>query len=414
MRTSLLTGAALAFISSCGTTPAVSVVHLGPGEHADAPRGDAVKIKRGAQEPFATLRGGFFVVRTSEDWHNLWAESQKDPPLPPTLDTSRSMLLLAVGETKDVIGMRVQKIVDTGEILHVVIHETKPGEGCTARVERPAFDAVIVDRIDKPVRFAVETDRAEACGAPPLPEATCRIGDSPKWESKLSAQPGDVIECTMTATSRGRFEVVDRVLRLDALPGGSAAKLAYTKGPTRGSFTIDVFGKYQVRAEATDEGGRQNSVVVPIEVLPPKTNDVLVELVWSNFDISDDPETFPRLELRAREPGPKGHECTAKVPLAGVCEAKVQGANTHMKILPAAKQMALTVVYTDERIEKGPSACIQLYTNGERTGEACDRKHRDPEEKWEIGTLDVATGKIVDPNAPKGGADAGAPDAGKK
>ena len=63
-------------------------------------------------------------------------------------------------------------------------------------------------------------------------------------------------------------------------------------------------------------------------------------------------------------------------------------------------------------MDKGPYVCIQLYTNGERTGETCDRKHRDPDEKWEIGTLDATTGKLVDPNAPKG--DAGAPDAGGK
>jgi hypothetical protein len=412
MRTSLLTGTALALITSCGTTPPVSVVHLGPGEHADSPRGDPVKIKRGTQEPFAALRGGFFIVRTTEDWRSLWTETNKDPPLPPTLDTSRSMLVLAVGETKDVIGMRVHKVIDTGEVLYVVVQETKPGEGCIARIDRPAFDAVIVDRIDKPVKFAVEVERAEACGAPPLAEATCRIGQSQKWESKLEAQPGDVIECTMTATSRGKFEITDRVLHLDALPGGSSSKLAYTKGPTRGTFTIDVFGKYQVRAEATDDGGRKNAVFVPIEAVPPKTSDVLVELVWSQFDPSDDADTFPRVKLHAREPGPRGHECTAEVPVAGVCEAKVQGSYTHMKVLPAAKQVALTVSYTDERVDKGPLVCIQLYTNGERTGETCDRKHRDPDEKWEVGMLDVTTGKIVDPNAPKVAADAGAGDAG--
>lgn len=411
MRTWLLAG--LALICSCGSTPPVTVVHLGPGEHADSPRGDPVKIKRGAQEPFAALRGGFFVVRTREDWHNLWSEAKTEPAMPPTLDTSRSMLILAVGETKDVVGMHVQKIVDTGEVLYVAVKETKPGEGCTGKLDRPAFDALVVDRLDKPVKFAVETERAEACGAPPNAEASCRIGESPKWESKLSAQPGDVIECTMTATSRGKFEIVDRVLTLDALPGGSSAKLAYTKGPTRGSFTIDVFGKYQIRAEATDEGGRKSAVFVPIEAVPPKTSDVLVELVWTSFDASDDPSTFPRVKLRAREPGPKGHECTSDVAVAGICEAKAQGAYTHMKVMPAAKQVALSVTYTDERVDKGPLVCVQLYTNGERTGETCDRKHRDPDEKWEIGTLDATTGKLVDSNA-TAKADAGAPDAGPK
>src|SRR5438874_6717532 len=98
MRTSHFYGALLALLSACGTTPAITVVHLGPGERSEPVRGDPVKIRRGGQEPFAQLRGGFFVVRTTEDWHNLWAETNKDPPLPPTLDTARSMLLVAVGE----------------------------------------------------------------------------------------------------------------------------------------------------------------------------------------------------------------------------------------------------------------------------------------------------------------------------
>src|SRR5437879_4493245 len=146
--TFLLVSAAFAVIGSCGATAPITVVHLPPGQRAEELRGDPVKIRRGAQEPFATLRGGYFVVRTTEEWHTLWAETNKDPPLPPTLDTSRSMLVLAIGESKDVIGMRVQKIVDTGEVLYVTIKETKPGDGCTARIDRPAFDAVIVDRID--------------------------------------------------------------------------------------------------------------------------------------------------------------------------------------------------------------------------------------------------------------------------
>jgi hypothetical protein len=409
MRTSLLYGALFGLIQGCGTTPAIAVVHLGPGDHSRELHGDPVKIRRGAQEPYAALGGGFFVVRTTEDWRNIWAGANKEaPPLPPTLDTTHSMLVLAIGEARDVVAMQVKKIVDTGELLQIEVKETKPGEGCSPKIERPAFDAVVVDRIDKPVKFLVEDDRTEACGTAPLAEAKCRIGSAAKWEAKLDVQPGDVVECEMTAKTQGRFEISDRVIRLDALPGGSSAKLAYTKGPTRGQFTIDVFGTYKVRAEATDEAGRTGVAVVPIEAVPPKTRDVWVELVWAGFDASDDPETFPRVRLRAREPGKEGHECTSETPVAGVCEAKAQGAYTHMKVAPGAKPLALAITYTDERVEKGPYACLQVYTNGARTGETCDRKHRDPDDRWEAGTLDPATGKIADAN----GADAGAPDAG--
>ncbi len=407
MRTSHLFLALFGLISACGTTPAITVVHLGPGEQAQDAKGDPVKFKRGAQEPYAALGGGFFVVRTTEDWRNIWTNAGKDaPPMPPTLDTSRTMLVLAVGEGQNVVGMQVKKIVDTGELLQVTVRETKPGEGCSAKIDRPAFDAVLVDRIDKPVKFLVEADRTESCGAAPIVQTQCRIGTAAKWEAKLDAQPGDVVECEMTAKAQGRFELTDRVLHLDALPGGSTAKLAYTRGPTRGQLTIDVFGSYKVRGEAADEAGRKGFSYVPIEAVPPKTSDVLVELVWQGFDPSDDPETFPRVKLRAREPGKEGHECTFETPVAGVCEGKTHGPYTHMKIAAGAKKMALAITYTDERVEKGPYACLQLYKDGARTGETCDRKHRDPDERWEAGTLDPATGKIGDAS------DAGAPDAG--
>jgi hypothetical protein len=419
MRTSLLHGAALGFVvalSSCGTTPAVTVVHVPPGDHAETPRGDPVKFKRGAQEPYAALHGGFFVVRTKEEWRTLWAEAGKEQEMPPTLDTSRSMLVLAVGDTRDVIAMQVKSVVDTGEVLFVSVHETKPGDGCTSKADRPAYEAVLVDRIDKPVKFVVVDDRSEACGPPPSAEAECRVGSAAKWDKQLEAQPGDVVECTMSASAHGRFEISDRVLHLDALPGGSSAKLAYTKGPTRGTFTVDVFGEYKVRAEAADETGRRGVAYVPVVAAPPKTNDVLVELVWSQFDATDDPDTFPRVRLRAREPGPEGHECTFETPIAGACEAKVQGTYTHMKIAPTANKLALAVTYADERVDKGPLVCLQLYKNGERTGETCDRKHREPDERWEAGVLDPATGKLGDSSAPRppAAADAGAADGGKK
>jgi len=57
----------------------------------------------------------------------------------------------------------------------------------------------------------------------------------------------------------------------------------------RGGFPIDVFGTYSVQAEVTDEGGRKSSLTASIEALPSRTRDVVVQLVWTNFDVSDDP-----------------------------------------------------------------------------------------------------------------------------
>lgn len=407
MRTSLAWGLLFSLIGACGTTPAVAVVH----ERAPASKGDPVKIRRGAQEPFAGVKPGFFVVRTRDDWAALWPEGSA-PPLPPTLDTSRSMLLLAIAEPKGATGILVKRVTDLGETIEVVVKEATPGDGCVTRMDRPAFDAVIVDRIDKPMRFYVEDEPGEACGAPPKADVQCRVGSDPHWSPAITAQIGDVVECNMNATAGGRFEVTDRVLHLGELPPGSATKLAYSQGPTRGTFTVDVFGKYGVRAEATDDSGRRGQAVATIEVSPPKTKDVLVQLAWTGFDANDDPDTFPRVTLHAIEEGPKGRDCSAETPVAGWCEAKSKSAFTNMKITAGApKKATLVVTYKDERVEKGPAVCIHTYFDGERAFETCDRKHRNAEDKWEVGTLDPATGKIAPPPEPKAIADAGAPDA---
>jgi hypothetical protein len=334
--------------------------------------------------------------------------------MPPTLDPKTSMLLLAVAEAdaKDTVQVQIQKAVETGDALHVWVRETKAGQNCTAKLERVPFDVVAAPRIDKPLKFYVEEDRAESCGEPPAVSVKCRLNDTPAWTEKVVAAPGDKIDCEMSSETRGKFALIDSVLALGDLPGGSSAKLAFTKGPARGAFAIDVFGTYLVRAEATDEAGRKSFATATIDALPPKTRDVLVQLVWTNFDASDDPDTFPRVKLIATEQTldakkkPVANECSLDKPRPDLCEVKTRSAYTHMKLKASDKRLPLDVLYTDERIEKGPLVCIQVYFGGTRTSETCDRKHRDPEERWQIGVVDMATGKLLEPAA--SGADAGA------
>jgi len=101
------------------------------------------------------------------------------------------------------------------------------------------------------------------------------------------------------------------------------------------------------------------------------------------------------------------------------CEVKTRSAYTHMRIKASEKLLSLDVLYTDERIEKGPLVCVQLYFDGARTGETCDRKHRDPDERWQVGTVDMASGKLLEPAITTGtgagadGGNAGNTDAGK-
>jgi len=401
-----LVASALGF-AACDNTPAITVFHVASGEKAPPVQGDPVKLRRTAQEAYVGIRAGYAVVRSVEDWRTLWHGGEA-PPLPATVDPARAMLLVGVAEQKDVVSVKIQRAVETSNGVHVWVKETRAGEGCVNKAEHAPLDAVVAARIDKPVKFYVEEERADSCGEAPAANVQCRVGEAPAWSPKATAQPGDTIECEMNAEARGKFAVVDRVLSFGEVPGGTAAKLAYAKGPTRGTFVVDVFGTYTVRAEATDDSGRQGTAVATVEALPPKTNDVLVQLVWTNFDASDDPDTFPRVTLRASEEGARGRTCSVAQAPPELCEVKTRSAYTLMRLRASEKRLPLDLVYVDERVEKGPVACIQLYFDGRRTGEACDRSARAAGDRWSIGTIEMASGKLLDGAAQGGGMDAGA------
>jgi hypothetical protein len=317
------------------------------------------------------------------------------PPFPPTLDPARSMLVVIVGDEKEVVEARIQRMVESANALHVWVRETKLGAGCVAKTDSAPTDVVMTQRIDKPVRFYVESSPGESCGDAPVAAIQCRLEGAPQWSPKLDAKPGDTVECALEASSKGKFAIIDSVLTLGELPLGSTAKLAFSRGASRGSFAVDVFGKYALRGEVTDDGGRKGVVTAGVEAMPPKSRDAVVQLAWQNFDVSDDPETFPRTKLRAADPkGPK--ECSAEKPLPAMCRIKTKSAYTHLELPASDAKVALSVTYVDERIEKGPLACVQVYWDGTRTVEACDRKHRAEGEKWEIGVLDMTTGKLVE------------------
>jgi hypothetical protein len=417
MRTPLFALTTIALISaSCESVPMLTVLRVRPGDKVEPVRGDDVKIRRGPQETFAGVRSGFFVVRTTQDWQAMWSNAAKEQPMPPTLDTVRSMLLLAVADSKWTQELKVLKVLDTGTILDVWVRETKLGTGCEPKKTADASDAVVVDRLDKPVRFLVVEQSGEACGDPPIAQVKCRVAASATWATEVRAKPGDTIDCEMTAQSMGRFVVVDRALSLTDVPGGSAAKLAFEKGATRATFSVDVFGSYAIRAEATDEANRRGAAAARIVASPPKSHDVLAELVWTGFDPEDDPNTFPRVMLRAKDEvgdkdGPR--MCTVDDPAPGFCEAKKHGAYTHMLLAAGDRRVPLSVLYADERAAKGPAACVQLWFDGQRTAESCDRKHRDADDAWDVGFVDLATGKLVESGTPPPTdvADAGAPDA---
>src|SRR5690348_12719104 len=108
-------GPLLALMSAegCGVSPAITVIHLRPGEASENITGDPVKLKRGGQEAYVGLRGGFYVVRTAEDWHNAWP-SGSEPAFPTGVDPTRTMLLLAMAEDKDTVQLHIDRVIETG------------------------------------------------------------------------------------------------------------------------------------------------------------------------------------------------------------------------------------------------------------------------------------------------------------
>lgn len=394
------------------------MVRTNPGDKVQEIKGDTVKLKRGPQEAFSGARGGFYVIRGPEDWERAWP-AERTPPMPSTLDTSSQMLFLAVSESRDVTRVKVQRALETATFLYVWVRETKVGEGCVNKSPDRAVDAVVAARADKPVKFFVDEEPGESCGEPPVAGVECRLTNQQTWSKKIEAQPGDAVECMMTATAHGKFELVDKILSMAELPAGSTSKLAYKKGPERGELEVDVYGTYTVFSEAADEAGRRGKATATIEVKPPKTKDVLVQLVWAGFDRNDLSDTFPRVNLRVAEEGPKGQRCSAEIPIPGLCEVKTRGAYTYMRIPEGNRRLPVSVQYIDERVEKGPGPCVHVWYDGERTGETCDRAHRDADEIWKVGVLDTSTGKLLQDGAPPvatPGADAGAgaADAGAK
>lgn len=403
-----------AAISACNTRPSITVVRTSGSE--PTVDGDSVKTRRRALDVYQGARGGFWAIRDAEDWKAAWPTGQA-PPFPEDMGTS-SMLLMAVAESKSATQLKITKVMESTGTVHVWLTQTKAGSGCKPSLDRPPFDAVLTPRIEKPVKVYVTEDEGESCGEPPAATAKCRVGEEETWSSQgLTAHPGDKVTCELSAESRGTFAVSDRVLSIEKVPPGSSAKLAYSRGSARGAFTVDVFGTYALRGEVADEAGRRGSTSLRIDAFPPKTRDVTVQLAWSNFDASDDPDTFPRVVLRAKEAAGRMRECLPDASPADFCQVKKQGAYTQMLLRAGTGNVPLTVDYLDERFEKGPYVCVQLFFDGAKTGELCDDVHRNAQDKWTIGTLNLASGTLVEQataasgatSPPSSDADASAP-----
>ncbi|HVJ91034.1 MAG TPA: hypothetical protein VM580_14620, partial [Labilithrix sp.] len=381
-----------------GPTRPVTVVHVGKNPLGRETNGDALRLKRPTPENYTGIRGGAYVVRTPQDWQKLWREADEAPPFPQTVNPLTEMLIVVASEDALISQLKIARAVETTETISVVVRQRTLGEGCVRKTdESEGVDAVVVPRADKPVKFFVEDEDGASCGEPPKAEVGCRIANAQSWSSKLSAMSGEVVECELSTVAQGAYGVVEQALSLTDSPPGSNAKLAFTKGSTRATFTLDEFGTYTIRAEVTDEAGRKGRATAFVDMIPKKTRDVLVQLTWPDVDTSDLPAPLPRVVLGVGNDGGRGRRCSSEVPVPGLCDAKTRGAYTYMKIPASRRRLPLSLHYLDERAQSGPVPCVNVWFNGDRTVTTCDKDHRHAEDRWEIGTIEAWTGKVLAP-----------------
>src|SRR5271154_7140480 len=89
---------------------------------------------------------------------------------------------------------------------------------------------------------------------------------------------------------------IDRTWSFRSLPQGTIAKMTIAPSGTVVTFPTDVFGTYAVGLEVTDDLARTSKGTTDVQVAPSK-DDLVVQMMWTKFDPSDDPTTFPRVEL---------------------------------------------------------------------------------------------------------------------
>jgi len=378
---------------ACGSTPPFLVFRGEPGEKVTPIVGDPVRIQQPGYEVYNGAKAGYHFVHSADEWKALFPGGEV-PPLPPEMNFTRKMMIMAVGDGKKITHVKVTKVLDTASTVHLYVRETLEGENCKTEHDGNAYDAVITERLDKNIQVHVEVEPGKSCGAPPSARVTCRVGQG-AWENKINAQPGETVECEAVPEVTGAFAIVDQSWHFASIPQGSAAKMTFSKNHTHTSFPVDGFGSYVVSFDVADEAGRRGSVQGTVEVLPPKDGDTYVQFAWAHFDASDDPSTFPRVTLRITEDKPNPRVCAKDVPKKpDFCDIREQPPTVLYHLKGARDKFLVEASYQDERAKGGPYICVRTFFNGAKVADQCDDVARAPDAVWSVGLLDAKTGSV--------------------
>ncbi len=386
----------LLVLVGCGSSPPFQIFRGQPDERIEPIKGDMLRLSHPSQEAFGGAKPGYHIVHSADEWKVLFPSGEV-PGIPTEVNFNQKMIILAVGEGRKTTGVRVMRVLDTANALHIYARETIEGLNCKNETEGNAYHAVITDRLDKNVQVHVEIETGKSCGSAPTARVTCRQGNAATWAQKIAAQPGEMAECEGVPEVTGAYAIVDQGWHFGSIPAGSATKLTFSKNNTHVSFPVDGFGAYIVKFDVTDEAGRKGSGEGVVEVLPPRNNDTYVQLAWAGFDSTDDTSTFPRVMLRVTEHDkPNARVCSKDASTKpDFCVLREQSPSLLMHLKGARDKYVVALSYLDERAVGGPYVCLRTFLNGVQVTNACDKTPPRPADAvWTLGLLDARTATI--------------------
>lgn len=391
--------------SGCGSSVIVHRTNL--GERSTPKAGTELELKRVPIEGKVKPRAGYVTIRDPGAWADAFGG--KGAPPAPAVDWNKQTVLLAVPQDGRTETITIDHAIVSGprSSLNVYVGESEGGEGC-AKKEAGSItaDAVVIDKVPEgEVHFWVDHLAAARCGAKPTAKLSCKVEGGSEG-TKITAAPGQKVTCDSSASTAGAAgSVTDRAWSLGQLPPGSIAQLATAAGGATTSFTVDAFGKYDLKVQVSDSEARGDEASATIDVAPPK-DGIVVQMGWTRFKLADQVAGFARVALQAAEvPAPfgtMGKSCAPDVQKkpAWCADISKYGAVTHLKLAAQEKkQYKFGVKYVEER-EGEAIVCLRVFVLGAKGTEVCDDHPRKAGDVWDAGVLDLGTMEFV-ASAPK-------------
>ncbi|WP_394838536.1 hypothetical protein LVJ94_16670 [Pendulispora rubella] len=388
---------ACALVLSCAPGPALFVHTARIGQASQPEMGQPVtfgNITRPDQAGHP--KSDFALLSNQEDWDLFFADHPQHAQSR-SVDFKKVVVLASYVAEPDASQLETTQVIDNGSAFHVYMRETFPGDGCKPHTGGKAYELITLPKAKKTVHVHVDSVRGAACGASVGATVACHLNSDPKWVGgNFAAKVGDVVECKASIQAGGRL-VVDRTWLLTEAPKGSVTKLQFQDGGASVRFPTDVFGRYRVRVEVTDEDSKRGIAQTVVDAAVGE--GTFVEMAWSNFELSSDASKFPKVELHATDvPGapPARHDCsvvTGGVDRPGWCEVQTHAASTVMRLhKEPAGRFAVHVKYVSERTDASPVLCVRTLSAGAVVTEGCDAQTRKAGALWELGTMDEASG----------------------